>query len=424
MSRTAGPVFGASVRAQAGALGAAMATLGARSRAPGMPSGLYARMQPPSLDRLSQLLPPRGTNSGLPEVRLARMSAVAQMDSVPGRFKQHIHALLADDERPDYARAVARRRDLRREHVSICRHCATCQCLRYRGRPPGAVIVNHGARIETDFDADSNVSSASISNFQIFVPTVELAKTVIKMAHPLRWQDAAPAMFQRSDAALPRPANRGGGWTAPALDGPAREAAIDDWRRRGEGHVYENVGWAWNEHFGSKAENIIRISHLSDASDGSVLRYAYALEKCLITNFGVAWERGGLDIDTGSYQGAITEFDRLSEADVPPNAPPGYPHEQVDPLTVDRQRTQAPEEVKAERFAALKALGQQLEVAWKRKPVLLTISAEKKLRYTRMQNSPDELRAFLNWTSPALLFVFLNRSICQYVFLLPNPLDP
>jgi hypothetical protein len=79
---------------------------------------------------------------------------------------------------------------------------------------------------------------------------------------------------------------------------------------------------------------------------------------------------------------------------------------------------------RATRLAALRQRGEELSLAWEEPAFLVTISASKKLRYTRLQNSPDELRAFLNWTSPALLFVFINRSVCQYVHLLPDPSDP
>jgi hypothetical protein len=235
--------------------------------------------------------------------------------------------------------------------------------------------------------------------------------------------EAAAPMFERSDPAVHRP-GRGGGWNAPRLDAAGRERAIADWREAGEGFVYENVGWAWNEYFGSKAENIIRIKNLVDGDDGRRLDFDYTLEKCLITNFGVAWERGGLDIDTGTYRGRIKSVAELTEDDVPDNAAPGYPDEKVPLGAREAELALSAPQLKAQRLAALRRRGEDLAHAWGEPAFLVTISASKELRYTRLENSPDELRAFLNWTSPALLFVFINRSVCQYVHLLPEPAGP
>lgn len=406
-------------RAQAGALGAAMATLSARSRAPTLPGGLFPHLQPPSPDRLRHLLAPPGAVRGNAEIKLARVSAVAQLDSVPGRFDRQIDSLLDSEERTRFAACVHHRDALHAKNVAICRHCSTSHRLQYPDAPPHAVMVNHGARIETDFDADSNISRAAITDFQMFVRGQALARQVIRMAHPLRWKEASP-MFERADPAVRRPTNHGVGWSAPILDSVGRELAIAEWRERHEGYVYENVGWSWNEFFGSKAENIIHITNLDDDSQGLTLNFDYALEKCLITNFGVAWERGGLDVDSGSYRGRITAHDALEASDVPANAPDGYPHEEVDAQTVARERRLDDDQRIQRRLKALRALGGQLSKQWGEKAHLVTISASKQLRYTRMRNSPDELRAFLNWTSPALLFVFINRSVCQTVHLLPD----
>lgn len=400
-----------------------MATLAARSRGPALPAGLFPQLQPPSVDRLRHLLAPAGAARANTEVKLARVSAVAQLDSVPGRFGRQIDSLLDADERTRFAACVGHREALHARHVAVCRHCSTAQGLQAPDAPPRALMVNHGARIETNFDADSNISSASISDFQMFVRGKPLAQKVIQMAHPLRWTEAASPMFQRSDPALRRPASRGGGWSSPALTAAERDAAIAEWRARGEGYVYENVGWAWNEFFGSKAENIIRIFNVDDAGDGTRMNFDYTLEKCLITNFGVAWERGGLDVDSGHYRGRVSAHAALTLADVPANAPAGYPAQEVDEATVAQERRLDEVELSRRRLAALRQLGRQLSDEWGETAYLVTISASKKLRYTRMRNSPDELRAFLNWTSPALLFVFINRSVCQYVHLLPDPVE-
>lgn len=406
-------------RAQAGALGAAMATLSARSRAPLLPGGLFPHLQPPSPDRLHQLLAPPGAARANAEVRLARVSAVAQLDSVPGRFNRQIDSLLDSDERTRFAACVHHRDELQAKHVSVCRHCSTSQRLQYGDAPPHAVMVNHGARIDTDFDADSNISRASIADFQMFVRGQALARQVIKLAHPLRWKEASP-MFERADPAVRRSAKQGGGWSAPVLDAPGRERAIGAWRQRQEGFVYEHVGWSWNEFFGSKAENIIHITNLDDDPQGMRLNFDYALEKCLITNFGVAWERGGLDVDCGSYRGRLAAHDTLTAADVPDNAPAGYPLEEVDAETKATESRLDEQERRQRHLEALRSLGARLTAEWGETAYLVTVSASKQLRYTRMRNSPDELRAFLNWTSPALLFVFINRSVCQNVHLLPD----
>lgn len=407
-----------SARAQAAALGAALASQTSRAGGAPLPApgGAYARFRPMSLDRVAQTLGKAGPGRLDPELELARVDAVAQLS---GRHERNAVALLSSDERERYRKRVDLHRKLRTEDAVDCRYCAISQLLRDPdGKPARAVAVNHGARIETGFDPATNVSTGSVTDYQMFVRGEALARKVIELAHPLRWVQAAPSLFERADPAL----RLGGGrWRSPELDDAARAQAIAAWGRNGGGFIYEKVGWAWNEYFDAKAENVLRIDNLVAPDNHQTIAFDYTLEKCLLTNFGVAWERGGLDVDNGQYRGRITPLHALEARDVPANALDGYPLIASDAKSLAEERLKTPEERTTYRLNRLVDFGQHLKEEWGgTTPVLVTLSASKSLRYTRLQNSPDELRAFLNWTSPSLLFVLLNRLVCQYVHLLPD----
>lgn len=409
-----------SARAQAAALGAALASQTARAGGAPLPApgGAYARFRPMSLDRVAQTLGKAGPGRLDPELELARVDAVAQLS---GRHDSKAVALLSTEERARYRERLDLHRQRRTEEAVDCRYCAISHLLRDPdGKPTRVVAVNHGARIETGFDPATNVSRGSVTDYQMFVRGEALARKVIEMAHPLRWVQAAPSLFERADPAL----RLGGGrWRAPELDDAARAQAIAAWGRDRGGFIYEKVGWAWNEYFDAKAENVLRIDNLIAPDDHGTIAFDYTLEKCLLTNFGVAWERGGLDVDNGQYRGRITPLDALGEGDIPANALDGYPLIASDAKSVAKERLMTPEARTKVRLDRLLDLGKHLQEDWGgTTPVLVTLSASKSLRYTRLQNSPDELRAFLNWTSPSLLFVLLNRLVCQYVHLLPDEL--
>jgi hypothetical protein len=64
---------------------------------------------------------------------------------------------------------------------------------------------------------------------------------------------------------------------------------------------------------------------------------------------------------------------------------------------------------------AMRDVAALLCALWKdnQEPWLVTISSRKRLRYTVPRLTPQELWVQLTWITPAFLFAFINRSVCQ-----------
>src|SRR6185436_9729476 len=65
-------------------------------------------------------------------------------------------------------------------------------------------VVNHSAHVRAAFAPDVNVASAGIGvdgnedpPFQVLVPE-DIAKEMVRLAHPLAWPLAAPDLFQET----------------------------------------------------------------------------------------------------------------------------------------------------------------------------------------------------------------------------------
>jgi hypothetical protein len=367
-----------------------------------MPFGPMQRARPTSSDRLHALF----AGDELPEdtaVKRARITAMALLHTSNPRMDTPVQSLLRGvEEKGRYREYTRSRLDPARPKASVCRFCEVAAAVSpddvdSSWSPP----LNHGARINTSFDHDTNVSRASVTGFQMFASNREQAQKLLDLAHPFHWTQADGSLFKESIAAKLQPKPR---WVR------AKEQTRADWRAKKQGYLYESVSWAWNEFVSASVENILRITSLTDEVQrkaGPVeLSYQYALEQCLGSNFGVAFESGGLDVDNGGYAGRAVAIDNITERDVPIGAEYhlGMNDKAEEPKgTLGRLRGLAKRFQETSGKAAANGDG----------PYLVTLEASKALRYTMPKNGPDEFRAVLNWTSPALLFTFLSLSICQ-----------
>ncbi len=383
-------------RAQAGVLAATLARQTARVGAAPWPAALFPRLTPPSVGGLPALFDWNGQNDGDKEIKNARATAVALLNTVPESFDDGLlDSLLTKKEKE--SRVLADHREKIRtlgKDQKICRYCDLKNSLIYGkdSKNWNAVSINHDANITARFDPRTCVSTGKIANFQVLVPNLAAAQEIVRRAHPLQWAEAAPTLFIRSDAAEPR----GNEWlTLPQ----SRDTSIAEWRKKSKAdprYVYESVSWPWNEYAAAAVENIIKISGFVDDA-GKTLSYDYSLESCIRSSFGVAWEDGGLDVDAGSYSANISALNTAG-GDLVLNQ--GY-SDKTGALTRPAD--------------TLQRLAESLD--WS-DAHLVTISASKALRYTMPKNSPPEMRGFLNATAPALISTFLTRSFCDSVYMI------
>jgi hypothetical protein len=284
---------------------------------------------------------------------------------------------------------------------------------------PEILVVNRSAQIISDFDpGGTNISSAKIENYQVLLPR-QRALEVLERSHPLNWHDAAPDIFESVGPAT-RTAQRR--WVAdPEPDPIAWEKNAQE---KGQGIIYEVAVWPWSESVTLRVENAIKIDKFKNdlAGEGGLekhLSYEYSLESCVRSDYGVITEDlSGLDIDEGTFDGKAAAVDSLPDSHVS--------HLTVADLRdlVESQglRTVVPEDLKDDvkqketdrRVGVAKAIVREMsQQTATEDPWLLTITASKRLRYTVPQYAPVELWATLTWVAPALLFVFLNRAVCQ-----------
>jgi len=320
-----------------------------------------------------------------------------------------------------------------KKHETTDRSCPHCRLLNgalyedskiWRKLPPIA-IVNHNARIDVEFDPETNVSHASIDRFQVVVPQ-EVARQAILLAHPLRWDQTPGGLFQRT---YPSDANGERSEIGVQVEELWEIAAA----KKSGAFVYEDVVWPLNEDVRASSENVIRILNFRRDGD-SLLKYDYDLQRSIRSNFGVAWEPAGLDLDGGRFDAHAVPLNSLNDRAVADMAFPTsvmrrnvyaikaiYDAEASDALSrgwskvEEPQPTYLPEAVKpAEMIEALQELNRKFEAKWPRlKPFhLLTVSASKELHFTIPENGPIELWQTLTFTAPAVLFMFLNQAVC------------
>jgi hypothetical protein len=409
------------------------------------PAGLPAQLRPSSLNDLARLFGQDKSEENNAVRRVARLSSAALVYSVDKTSPVQPAKILRDHEKEvlgvlDKARATANTpttgaAHARRDRFKGDRSCPHCRLLygslypqtKWGDLPPIAV-VNHSARVNVTFDPDTNISEAMIKNFQVIVPET-VAKMMIGLSHPLRWADPAGSLFQRSD---PVDANgddlRGDPYTA---EKEWKEGA----ESQGGAFIYEDVVWPVNEDLSAASENIIKIRELFDRDDH--LRYKYSLERCVRSNFGIAWEPSGLDIDGGFYDGLAIPVRKIGTAAEAQEILGELKKRDIlemsakwDPdVSAELYKGWvSPEGDKVELSTIVETvweLGLRLEKRWPTLSpfYLVNVSASKELHFTIPENGPIELWDILTWTAPAILFTFLNRAICLAPHLLIDDLD-
>lgn len=387
-------------------------------------TGLPPRFRPSGLGDLSRLFSQDDTS---PARRLARLSAAALVYSVNKKDRTQADKVLRHDER-----GVVDTLPLSTDQLKTDRSCPHCHILlstlyadreRWRDFPPIAV-VNHQARVAISFDPETNISEASIKNFQVIVPEA-VARKLISLAHPLHWAQTAGGMFRRSDPV------EADGSQGEAFRGDRQQVEYN-WeeraRSRGEAFIFEDVGWPVNEQLSADSENVIRIFKFK--REDLFLEFDYSLERCIRTNFGIAWEPSGLDIDGGHFCARAVRLDTLSAFTIGSQYKAGdrlplvtrrdiYALEaQQDSLiyaTLAKGWVGVPDTQLVDVVEKLPAFAGKLEAEWHRLApfCLLDVSASKQIHFTIPEVSPIDLWQNLTYTAPAILFTFLNRAVCH-----------
>jgi hypothetical protein len=348
-------------------------------------------------------------------------------------------------------------------------------------------VLNHRARITSDFNYETSTAEAGIEDFQLFMPE-NLARQALTRSHPFNWHETADDMFDvvcDARQARPKPRLR---WAPSAAD----PAEWFDRAWRGRGYVYEEAKFPFNEGVYSRVHNVLAIDNFADMlaplaslqpqlgpgdkdergpsrrlrdlieplrkgrvidprdlqlntsfqSDVQakqawspdqvrVLSYRYSLEACLGSTYGIGWEENsGLDIDDGLFSASAIHHTKmnadslaeLSKEDLSHFAfalarrygvaAKGTAQALID--TAKRMAHEPAAKARAMALHAMKDVATQLKHLWGGKdPWLVTISARKRLRYTVPRLTPQELWVQLTWITPAFLFAFINRSVCQ-----------
>jgi hypothetical protein len=392
-------------------------------------AGLPPRFRPSGLGDLPRLFSQDDTS---PARRLARLSAAALVYSVNKKDRTQTDKVLRDDER-----GVVDTLHLSTAQQKTDRSCPHCHMLlstlygkspRWRAFPPIAV-VNHQAKVAISFDPETNISEASIKNFQVIVPKA-VATKLISLSHPLHWAQTAGAMFRRSDPV------EADGSQGEEFRGD-RKQVEERWEERarstGEAFIFEDVGWPVNEQLSADSENVIRIFDFTREGDLS-LDYKYSLERCIRTNFGIAWEPSGLDIDGGEFSARAVPLDTLSAFTI------GSQYKADDRLprvtrrdiyALEAQQNASIYETLAQGWSVpdsqvgdvvekLPLFAKRLAAEWPDLApfYLLDVSASKEIHFTIPEVSPIDLWQNLTYTAPAILFTFLNRAVCHAPHLL------
>lgn len=458
-----------------------------------------ARYAPPSMSHVVRLLDPSLDSRGGHEQRLARAAATAALHAYESRRDGRSHALSLNAS--GVARQLATASELRRSHelrelsahrvgsfdgldagaFEMCRYCAMFHHLLHELQEVPVEVLNHGARISSDFDPRTNICEAKIDDFQLLLPQ-DKARKAIERSHPLNWKASAPLMFEDVSAIEP------GSYKGDRFDLQAGPVALREWTLNDRSKVllYELARFPWNEEVSSRVENILLIRELAnvlvpttallgelprvsqkqrDASgvmarirranvgrlatperrrtvlneapwshdDARVLTYRYSLEACLGSSYGVNWEQySGLDLDDGLFSGSAVHYRKISEELVGHLTPADLnhlmgalmshygrrgelPRPAAAAITILARLAGNPSRMTASRTAsAIRRVAAHLKTLWNgQDPWLLTISASKRLRYTFPRNTPASLWQTLTWLTPAVLFTFINRSVCQ-----------
>jgi hypothetical protein len=396
-----------------------------------------ARLRAPNLDDVPRLFSGQETGDDSSwEHRVGRLSAAALMYSADKQNVRQADGLLRGREREVLGK-LHRVRETCFKTDRSCPHCRLLYYSLYRELAPTLApiqVVHHNkdAKVDVDFDPDTCISEGRLNDFQVIVPSW-VAEKMIDLAHPLHWANA-PGTFFKSITAVQADGSPGD------LTGDPKEIE-EKWEKKakeGEAYTLEDVEWPVNQNLRSNAENILKITGF--AKDNNSIKYDYSLQRCVRTNFGVAWEPSGLDIDGGWYESSRVRLDplRITAQAIESGYLPLRHLKRRDVLELKTQNkssaqdwddlfdTKDDRELYANNWSppgddapptdiagAVKALVMSLEEAWPQaKFDLLTLTLSKRLHFTVPEYNPIELWHLLTWMAPATLFVFLNQ-VCQ-----------
>lgn len=458
----------------------------------------------PTLQDVTRLLHPSRDGLSDHRQRMARVTALAGFHALEARRHEknprdpfalrhggYAERLAAPGEAKQAQLRGAQARALlggRASATEICRYCSLFNEVAHPSNAAPIEVLNHRARITSDFNYETSTAEAGIEDFQLFMPE-SLARQALTRSHPFNWHKTADDMFDVvCDARQVRPKPRLR-WAPSAAD-PA------EWFDRawnGRGYVYEEAKFPFNEGVYSRVHNVLAIDNFADMiaplgalegrlrpRDGEdergpsrrmrdlieplrqgrlinhrdlqlnssfqsdeqarqawssgqvrVLSYRYSLEACLGSTYGIGWEENsGLDIDDGLFSASAIHHSDMTVDSLAELAKEDLSHfafalarrygdaaEQATRILTDATEKMAGEpatEARNTALDAMKRVAAHLKQLWGEKdPWLVTISARKRLRYTVPRLTPQELWVQLTWITPAFLFAFINRSVCQ-----------
>jgi hypothetical protein len=390
------------------------------------PVGLSQSVQPSGLGDLSRLF---YQSNGETVNKVTRLSSAALVYSVDKSTPSQAERLLRRDE-GDILQNIHKARAGRLGTDRSCPHCRLLLRTLYPTKAiPPVVIVNHSARVNVEFSPDTNISQASIKNFQVLVPT-SIANEMICLSHPLHWAKLPGTLFKSTS-----PVNRKGS-PDRLFEGSTGQALWEGQAAHGGAFLFEDVVLPVNDTLTAAVENVLCISGFFQsgtssgptAGQGAALGYDYCLERCVRSNFGVAWEPSGLDVDGGSYQGRAIPVGSLNADSVDSNGddqarvPLAHLRErdiqelqaQYRPEVLDDLYDGKPKDARVGWAGALDEVtrvGEMLQDQEGTRYSLVTISASKRLHFSVPEFSPIELWQILTWIAPAFLFTFMNLAV-------------
>jgi hypothetical protein len=402
-----------------------------------------ARLRAPNLSDVPRLFSGQETaeDDSSWQHRVGRLSSAALMYSADKKEVRQADRLLrgSDSEEFEERALLKKLHDVRKgsfEKDRSCPHCRLLYSSLYRDgkwKFPPIQVVHHNkdAKVIVNFDSDTYISEGKVDKFQVIVPSW-VAEEMINSAHPLDWANA-PGNFFKSITAVQADGSRGD------LTGTPEEikAKWEEKANDGSAYILEDVEWPINQNLRSNAENILKITGFAKKDDS--IEYDYSLQRCVRTNFGVAWEPSGLDIDGGKYKGSRIHLDpkKITAQEIESGQLPLRHLTRRDVLELKTQNKSHPEdwqdlfnteddkmlytgkwsppgdEASFKDIAeAVEPLVINLKKTWNVEFDLLTLSLSKQLHFTVLEYSPIELWHLLTWMAPATLFVFLN-AVCQ-----------
>jgi hypothetical protein len=387
---------------------------------------------PIPLNQLAAQFPDAGTDREDFESKLVRVSCAAEVHSVDKKSTAIPSRLLRSNKELELLDEHARSADQDR----TCPHCRLTHGALYDPAPPIAVL-NHQARIQAEFDPDTNVSAAEIKHFQVLLPR-EVAIAFIELGHPLNWPKAAPELFA---ACTPAFYHRGDDWRF--------DMSAADWRSAlkydGRAFIREVVTLPWTPDIATVVDNIIRIDprdqrhfdsippDLAEA-EGRALAFDYSVEACRASRVGTLVDAPGVDIDGGHFDAIAVPVDTAVQMHLLDGLTPrDLRHLELDfgardssgpnsvknlilqgsiDLTIPSSDAQKARQA-ASNADAVRRLAVSLREKWGVEFWVVDVSARKEIHYTDPPGSTTPLWAVITWMAPAALFVLLNRGICQ-----------